>query len=84
MRCALMYSLPISAMNKNGLMEIFEILSHYPSQMMMRSGDITVDAHSLIGVFSLDIHKPVELLMEHEPSESLKNALSSFVLSRVG
>ena len=78
-----MYSLPISAMNKNGLMEIFEILSHYPSQMMLRNGDITVDAHSLIGVFSLDIHKPIELLMQQEPSESLKNALSSNVLSRV-
>ena len=82
MRCV-MYSLPISAMNKNGLMEIFFFFSHYPSQMMLRNGDITVDAHSLIGVFSLDIHKPIELLMQQEPSESLKNALSSYVLSRV-
>ena len=80
-----MFSLPIRAINKNGLIDIFETLSRFPDTMMMiKSGDYTVDAHSLIGVFSLDIHKPVELLMEHEPSESLKNALSSFVLSRVG
>jgi len=76
-----MYTLSISAMNKNGLMEIFEILSRYPNQMMLRNGDITVDAHSLIGVFSLDINKPIELTMDTEPSDSLKDALSDYVLN---
>ena len=76
-----MYTLSISAMTKNGLMEIFEILSRYPNQMMLRNGDITVDAHSLIGVFSLDINKPIELTMDTEPSDSLKDALSDYVLN---
>ena len=76
-----MYTLSISAMNKNGLMEIFEILSRYPNQMMLRNGDITVDAHSLIGVFSLDINKPIELTMDTEPSDSLKDSLSDYDLN---
>ena len=64
-------------------MEIFETLSHFPYQMMLRNGDYSVDAHSLIGVFSLDIKKPIELMMEHEPDEVFLQAISKFTLSRV-
>lgn len=74
-----MFSLPISAINKNGLIDIFETLSRFPDTMMMiKSGDYTVDAHSLIGVFSLDINKPIELLLDREPDEELMSAVSRF------
>ena len=74
-----MVSVPISAVNKNGLIDIFETLAQFPNIMMMiKSGDYTVDAHSLIGVFSLDINKPIELLLEQEPDESFMNAISRF------
>ena len=79
-----MFSLPIAAVNKNGLIDIFETLAHFPHIMMMiKSGDYTVDAHSLIGVFSLDIRQPIELIMEHEPDEEFLEAVSKFTLSRV-
>ena len=78
-----MYSLPICALNKNGLMEIFETLSHFSFQIMIKNGDYIVDAHSLIGVFSLDIRKPIELLLEKEPDENFKNAISRFVPATV-
>lgn len=74
-----MFSLPISAINKNGLIEIFETLSHFPNVMMIKSGDYTVDAHSLIGVFSLDINKPIELILDKEPDDNLKSAISKFL-----
>lgn len=77
-----MYSLSISAINKNGLMEIFETLSHFPNQILIKSGDYTVDAHSLIGVFSLDINKPIELIMEKEPDDNFKKAISRFSLAK--
>lgn len=76
-----MYSMSISAMNKNGLMEIFETLSHFPNQILIKNGDYTVDAHSLIGVFSLDINKPIELVMDKEPDDSFKQAVSRFSLA---
>ncbi len=80
----LLYSLPISAGNKNGLIEIFETLAQFPNTMMMiKSGDYTVDAHSLIGVFSLDINKPIELILEQEPDKNLKEALSKFIPAKV-
>ncbi len=79
-----MFSLPIAAVNKNGLIDIFETLAHFPHIMMMiKSGDYTVDAHSLIGVFSLDINKPIELLFEREPDDELKSAISRFVPAAV-
>lgn len=75
-----MFSLPIAAANKNCLIDIFETLAQFPNIMMMiKSGDYTVDAHSLIGVFSLDINKPMELQLEKEPDEAFKNAISRFM-----
>ena len=75
-----MFTLPISAINKNGLIDIFETLAQFPNMMMMiKSGEYTVDAHSLIGVFSLDINKPIELLLYSEPDEEFKNAISRFL-----
>ncbi|MER2080431.1 MAG: hypothetical protein ABS876_02760 [Ruminococcus sp.] len=78
-----MYSLPICALNKNGLMEIFETLSHFSFQIMIKNGDYIVDAHSLIGVFSLDIRKPIELLLSSEPDETFKEAVAPFTLATV-
>lgn len=79
-----MFSIPISAINKNGLIDIFETLAHFPNVgMMIRSGDYTVDAHSLIGVFSLDINKPIELVLEREPNEEFMNAISRFIPASV-
>lgn len=64
-------------------MEIFETISRFHDQILIRSGDYTVDAHSLIGVFSLDINKPMELLMEKEPDESFLQAMSKFIPATV-
>ena len=48
---------------------------------MLKCGDIIVDAHSLIGVFSLDINKPIELIMDDEPDDSFIQAVSKFALA---
>lgn len=78
-----MFSMPIFAENKNGLIEIFETLSHFPDKtMMLKSGEYTVDAHSLIGVFSVDISKPMELILNEEPDDNFKKAVSKFVPAR--
>lgn len=71
--------IPITAINKNGLIEIFETLAQFPNVMMIKNGDYTVDAHSLIGVFSLDINKPLEIMLDDEPSDEFLNAVSKFI-----
>lgn len=75
-----MFSMPLAVKNKNGMIEIFETLAHYPQIMLMKSGDNTVDAHSIMGVFSIDSTKPFELLFETEPTDDLKEAIQAYVV----
>ena len=45
-----MFSVPISVKNKKEMIDMFETLAHFPDTvMMLRNGDNTVDAHSLMG-----------------------------------
>ncbi len=76
-----MFSLSIFADSKNALLELFETLSKFRQNILLKCGDIIVDAHSLIGVFSLEINKPIELIMEEEPDDSLVQAVSKFALA---
>lgn len=78
-----MFSIPVFATNKNALMEIFETLSQFHQNILLKCGDYTVDAHSLIGVFSLQINKPIELITETEPDESFIEAVSKFAPAAV-
>ena len=77
-----MYSQQIFASNKNALVEIFEAISQFPELIMIKSGAYTVDAHSLIGVFSLDITKPMELITERRPDDSFMASISKFIPAR--
>ena len=76
-----MFSLSIFADSKNALLELFETLSKFRHNIMLKCGDIIVDAHSLIGVFSLDINKPIELIMDDKPDDSFIQAVSKFTLA---
>ena len=48
---------------------------------MIKNGDVAIDGHSIMGFFSLDIDKPVELILSSEPSESFTNALSKYMVA---
>lgn len=74
-----MFSMPVTVKNKNGMIEMFETLAQFPHQaMMLKNGENTVDAHSLIGLFAIDETQPIELLFDSEPDEELKQAISKF------
>ena len=75
-----MFSLSVLAESKKVLLELFETLQKFSQNILLKCGDIIVDAHSLIGVFSLDTGKPIELIMENEPDDSFKQAVSRFAL----
>ena len=65
--------------NKKEMIDMFETLAHFPDTvMMLRNGDNTVDAHSLMGFFAIDEKIPIELLLESEPDDNLKQAISKF------
>ncbi len=76
-----MFSLSVLAESKKVLLELFETLQKFSNNILLKCGDIIVDAHSLIGVFSLDTGKPIELIMENEPDDSFKQAVSRFAIA---
>lgn len=74
-----LFSVPVSVKNKNGMIEMFEALSHFPNIiMMLKNGENTVDAHSLMGFFAIDEKLPMELILESEPDDKFKQAISKF------
>lgn len=76
-----MFSVPVSVKNKKEMIDMFETLAHFPDTvMMLRNGDNTVDAHSLMGFFAIDEKIPIELLLESEPDDNLKQAISKLLL----
>ncbi|MGN0499631.1 MAG: hypothetical protein ACI4HK_00630 [Ruminococcus sp.] len=77
-----MYNMPITITNKSEIMDVFEIFTRFPHEtIMIKNGDVAIDGHSIMGFFSLDINKPVELILSSEPSESFTNALSKYMVA---
>ena len=70
----------IAAKNDDNSETVYEIadLIYHLTVMMLRNGDNTVDAHSLMGFFAIDEKIPIELLLESEPDDNLKQAISKF------
>lgn len=77
-----MFNIPISLNDKRQVMDIFEIFTRFPHDaILIKNGDITIDAHSIMGFFSLDISKPVELMLHNQPNENLTSALSKYMVT---
>ena len=75
-RSCFLYRFPLKIKR---MIDMFETLAHFPDTvMMLRNGDNTVDAHSLMGFFAIDEKIPIELLLESEPDDNLKQAISKF------
>ena len=56
-------------------------LAKYSSDFDLISGRYVIDAKSMMGIFSLDLSKPIQLCIHSDDdAEPVLNALSSFVL----
>lgn len=53
------------------------ITSRFDADLSLVNGRYSVDAKSILGVFSMDLSQPVQLVCERE-DEELKKALSMF------
>ena len=56
------------------------IVSRYGYDVDLRSGRHCVDAKSLLGIFSLDLSKPIELVAHTEDPDELVKAISKFIV----
>lgn len=55
------------------------IVSKYPYDIDLRSGRFVIDAKSLLGIFSLDLSKPIVLEIHSDKCEDLIADLAPFV-----
>lgn len=78
----MLFNIQIALSDKQDIMDIYEILKKFPNEaMLIKCGENTIDAHSIMGFFSLDTSSPLELMLYSEPSEELKNALSKYLVN---
>lgn len=54
----------------NAVKDFVNIITKYPFDADLTSGRHTIDAKSIMGIFSLDISKPVSLVIHYTDDES--------------
>ena len=54
-------------------------VNRYPYDMDLRAGRHVVDAKSILGIFSLDLNKPITLEVYTDDCEDLIEALKDFL-----
>lgn len=52
-----------------------KLLTKYPYEMDLVSGRYTVDAKSLLGIYSLDLSQPLNLIIDSDDCEQLLKEL---------
>jgi len=56
------------------------IVSKYPYEIDLRSGRHVVDAKSILGIFSLDLNKPITMEIYSDDCDDLINELKEFIV----
>ncbi len=74
-----MKSVYVDLSNVNCIKNFASIVSRYDGAFDLIQGRYRVDAKSIVGIFSLDLSKPVELQIENE-SDDLLRALARFLV----
>ncbi len=55
------------------------VVSRYPFEMDLRAGRHVVDAKSILGIFSLDLSRPITLDIYSDDCEGLLEEIKTFV-----
>jgi len=73
-----MKSIKITLKLAESVKEFVNIVSKYPHDVDLRSGRFVIDAKSLLGIFSLDLSKPLTLEIQGNDADELIGQLSKF------
>lgn len=75
-----MRSLKISLNSIEKVKSFVNIISEFKSEFDLTSGRYIVDAKSIMGIFSLDLSKPIELTL-HDVSlfDEVQQAIANFI-----
>ena len=57
------------------------LVNRYPYDMDLRSGRYVVDAKSILGIFSIDLSRPIRLDIYSDDCDDLIEALDGYLIS---
>ncbi len=75
-----MKKLSISLSSISNVKEFVEIVTMSDFEIDLVSGRYTVDAKSIMGIFSLDLAKPIELVAHTDNADELFEKLKKFAV----
>lgn len=73
-----MKSLKVSLSMAESVKNFVNTVSKYPYEIDLRSGRFVIDAKSLLGIFSLDLSKPIVLEIHADSCDDLISDLAPF------
>ena len=75
-----MKSVPIKLSFAEEVKAFVNVVSRYPYDLDLRAGRHVVDAKSILGIFSLDLSKPISLEIYADDCDDLVNDLKAFII----
>ncbi|MDO5377361.1 MAG: HPr family phosphocarrier protein [Clostridia bacterium] len=57
------------------------LVNRYPYEMDLRSGRYVVDAKSILGIFSIDLSRPIRMDIYSDDCEDLLKALEGYLVT---
>lgn len=73
-----MQAVTISLSQVSQVQEFVNLVTKFPYDVDMVSGRYTVDAKSMLGIYSLDLSRPLQVLIYSDDCEDLKKSLEAF------
>lgn len=74
-----MISITVSLSKAENVKQFVQVCSKYTFDIDLRSGRYVVDAKSILGIFSLDLSKPVVLEVYSDDCKILLGELQAFI-----
>lgn len=73
-----MISFKISLVSINDVKDFINIVTDCPYDIDLTSGRYVIDAKSIMGIFSLDLSKPIEINVHSDNADDLVKALEPY------
>lgn len=74
-----MQAVTISLTQVNQVKQFVNLVERAPYDVDVVSGRYTVNAKSMLGIYSLDLSKPIQVLIYSDDCEELKKDLAEFI-----
>lgn len=76
-----MYTGTIFIRNIDAAREFVDKMAKFmDTDITLKSGDYSIDGHSIIGIISLDFTKPIEVVIDSDAPESLIEILNEYAI----